>query len=150
MNMSITKKGKFAGNPQKAEMDTRFKASEDGTVTFGKGVEYTDEDEELKEYSGGYFAGLALEANEKIGTDDSRDYDKHDTMKVLKKGIAYVELQEDVSIPDDGPGVGVDSSSSNFGTESSYDAIPAEFLEGGSTGDEVRVRFSLPGKGSTS
>ncbi len=144
--MSITKKGKFAGNPQKAEIDTRFKASEDGTIKFGKGVQLTDEpNDEVKTFAGGYFTGLALEANEKIGTDDTRDYDKYDTMKVLKKGIAYVELDEAVDLNTDGPGVGCNSSTGDFGTESSYTEVPgAEFLEGGSTGDEVRVRFNLP------
>lgn len=143
--MSITKKGKFAGNPQKSVIDTRFKASEDGAIEFGKGVQLTDEAQEVKTFAGGYFAGLALEANEKIGTDDTRDYDKYDTMKVLKKGIAYVELDEGVDLNTDGPGVGCNSSTGDFGTESSYTEVPgAEFLEGGSTGDEVRVRFNLP------
>ncbi len=66
--MSIVKKGKFAGNPQKAEVDTRFKASDDGAIKFGKGVQVTDVEDEVKTFDGGYFEGLALEANEKIGT----------------------------------------------------------------------------------
>lgn len=144
--MSITKKGKFVGNPQKAEIDTRFKASEDGAIKFGKGVQLTDDpSDEVKTFAGGYFAGLALEANEKIGTDDVRDYDAYDTMKVLKKGIAYVELDNTVDLDTDGPGVGCNSSTGDFGRESTYTEVKgAEFLDGGSDGDEVRVRFNLP------
>lgn len=143
--MAIDLKGKLAGNPEKAEIDVTYTASDDGTIDFGRGVELTDAENELKEYSGNYFAGVALEANEKIGTDDARDYDKYDTLKVLKKGTVYVELEEDVDLDVDGPGIGCDSSTGDFGTESSYDEVPGEFLEGGSTGDEVKARFNLPG-----
>lgn len=141
--MAIVKKGKFAGNPQKAEIDTRFKAS--AAIKFGKGVELGASDDVVATFAGGYFEGLALEANEKIGTDDVRDYDADDALKVLKKGIAYVELVEDVDLNVDGPQVGVDSATGDFGTESSYTAVEGlQFLDGGVAGDEVRVRFNLP------
>ena len=141
--MSITKKGKFAGNPQKAKVDTRFKASED--IDFGVGVEYTDTDDELATYSGGYFAGLPLEANEKIGEDEERDYDEYDGMKILKEGIAFVELAADVDLDTDGRGVGVDTTTANFGPSDEFTSVEgAAFLDSGSAGDEVRVRFNLP------
>jgi len=140
--MAIVKKGKFAGNPQKAEIDTRFKAS--AAIKFGKGVELGASDDVVATFAGGYFEGLALEANEKIGTDDVRDYDANDALKVLKKGVAYVELVEDVDLDADGPQVGVDSGTGDFGTESSYTAVEgAKFMDGGVTGNEVRVRFNL-------
>lgn len=144
--MSITKKGKFVGNPQKSEIDTRFKVSDDAVVKFGKGVQITDEDDEVKTYaSNGYFLGVALEADEKIGTDDVRDYDKYDTIKVLKKGIVYVELDDDVDLDTDGPAVGINASSGDFGTSDAYDTIyGAEFLDSGSAGDEVRMRLNFP------
>jgi len=145
--MSITKKGKFVGNPETAVTDTRFKASEDGAVKFGKGVEVTDEDNEVKTFSTSsseYFAGVALEAVEKIGTDDTRDYDSTDTMKVLKKGIVYVELDEAVDLATDGTGLGCNASTGDFGTKDTYTEVPGELLEGGTTGDEVRVRINLP------
>lgn len=144
--MSITKKGKFVGNPQKAVIDTRFKVSSDAAIVFGKGVQLTDEDDEVKEYTtDGYFVGVALEADEKIGTDDTRDYDKYDTIKVLKKGIVYVELDDDVDLDTDGPAVGINASSGDFGTSGAYDTIyGAEFLDSGSAGDEVRMRLNFP------
>ncbi len=144
--MSIDLKGKLAGNPEKTEIDTRFKVSDDAVINFGKGVQITDEDDEVKKYTtNGYFLGVALESNEKIGTDDTRDYDKYDTIKILKKGIVYVELDDDVDLDIDGPAVGINPSSGDFGTSDAYDTIyGAEFLESGSAGDEIRMRLNFP------
>jgi len=36
MSIDIDKKGKLALNPEKAEIDTKYKASEDDTIAFGK------------------------------------------------------------------------------------------------------------------
>jgi len=140
--MSIDLKGKLAGSPDWAEIDVRHIA--DSKIDFGKAVQYTADDQTLELYDGsGYFAGIAMEANEKIDEDDTRSYDGSDTMKVLKKGIAYVELSGDVNA---GGSAGVDSGNANFTDAGTGDDVgDMEFLESGTSGDEVRLRINLPG-----
>lgn len=144
--MAIDKKGKLALNPDKAEIDARFIANEE--INFGKGVEFADSEGKLQTFSTGtdnYFAGIALEANEKIDPDDNRSYDSGDTMKVLRKGAAFVELLEDFGTGLDPSQVGVDSSTGDFGTESTYTSVEGlELVEYGDDGDEVPLRVNLP------
>lgn len=144
--MSIDKKGKLALNPEKAEIDTRFIANEE--IDFGAGVEFADSEGKLNKFGTGndqYFAGIALEANEKIDSDNTRSYDSGDTMKVLRKGSAFVELLEDIGTGTDPSKVGCDSSTGDFGTESTYTAVKGiELVEYGDDGDEVPLRVNLP------
>jgi len=151
--MSIAKKGKLALNPDKAEIDTRFIASEE--IDFGAGVEFADTEGKLQMYGTGdanYFAGIALEANEKIDSDDTRSYDSGDTMKVLKKGAVFVELLEDIAATDDPTNIGCANSNVSpgqgcFGLQSTsnYDDVNGlELVEVGNDGDEVPLRVNLP------
>lgn len=136
---SVTKKGKFVGNPENSDIWTGYKA-EGGAIEFGKGVEFGTNDDQAKTFNGNYFLGVAVEANEKIGTDDTRDYDEYDTMKIGRKGIFYVEALEDVNA---GGAVGVDSGTGDFGTASTYTEIDAQWIDSGSDGDELRIDLDL-------
>lgn len=148
--MSITKKGMFAGNPEVAEFLTHYKNEDSGGIKFGKAVAVgTDEDQAtLVGTAGDDLLGIAIAADEKIGTDDARDYDQYDTMKIGQKGIYYVQVREAVNAGDP---VGVISSSNgdsdttgDFGTASTYTEIDAQFVDGGSIDDEVRIKLNLP------
>jgi len=150
--MSITKKGKFVGNPDKAEFLTTYKAEED--IAFGRAVKVGSSDDQASFVgtTGSDMLGIAVEANEKIGTDDTRNYDQYDTMKIGQKGIFYVEVQESVSKGDpvgvisssNGSGTGIDQTTGDFGTASTYTEIDAQFLDSGDIGDEVRISLNLP------
>jgi len=148
--MSISKKGKFVGNPEKAEFLTTYKNEDSGGIKFGKAVQVGTNDDQatLVGSTGTDMIGIAVEANEKIGTDDTRDYDQYDTMKIGQKGIFYVQVREAVTA---GSPVGVISSSNgnatttgDFGTASTYTEIDGQFLDSGSIDDEVRISLNLP------
>jgi len=144
---TVTKKGKFVGNPEKSEFLTTYK-SEDSGLVFGTAVEVGTDDDQATEMTTGSdvnsMLGIAVEANEKIGIDDLRDYDQYDTMKIGQKGTFYVEVVESVS-KGNPVGLGLNNSGAYFGTASSYTEIDAQFFDtAASGGTEVKVEFNLP------
>jgi len=149
---TIVKKGKFVGNPEKSEFLTTYKAEE--AIGFGRAVKIgtNDDQSSFVGSTGTDMLGIAVEANEKIGTDDVRDYDQYDTMKIGQKGTFYVEVQEAVNKGDpvgvisssNGSGTGIDQTTGDFGPASTYTEIDAQFAESGSIGDEVKIQLNLP------
>lgn len=128
----------------------------EGTIGFGKGVMRGTNDSQFLEFDGTQgvdIRGLALFTL--AGNIDDGEFVAEQPMRVLRKGVMMAEVSADAeSTIDAGDKVAIDGNGDvTSETEaivrssgSNYAAVieDSEFVEGGSSGDKVKIEINFP------
>ncbi|KAB8139273.1 hypothetical protein F9U64_01215 [Gracilibacillus oryzae] len=120
------------------------------SINWGVGVEYSG-DEQVVTYAGGTFRGIALAQTfgeyrvNNISDDIEGAYEQYDAVSFLRKGIVWVEVEEEVS---KGDAAVCDSATGNFraeGTEATtISGVVGEFKSSAVAGELAKLEINLP------
>ena len=111
-------------------------------IPFGCAVERgTDPEKQVKKFAGNVFTGIAMYSP--AGDLDNAKYIEKNPVTVLRKGIIWVEVGEDVVAGDK---ASVFNATANFGKNGTAEttAINGEFKTSATSGNVAKLEISMP------